>query len=85
MMLDGWAADRLCERLTSIDNTASGIGKSEAYNPRYKVIRVPDEPQRHVVEQTELTDECINRIADAVVRKLREMEGAKDERKVWHR
>lgn len=33
MMLDGWAADRLCERMTASENTASGIGKSETYNP----------------------------------------------------
>ena len=32
-MLDGWASDRLCERLTASENTASGIGKSETYNP----------------------------------------------------
>ena len=49
-------------------------------------IHIPDEHPIIAVQQpTTLTDECINRIADAVVRKLREMEGAKDERKVWHR
>ena len=69
-MLDGWAADRLCERLTANENTAPGT---------HKAVYILDEPQSHIVEQTELTDECINRIADAVVRKLRAMEGAEDE------
>ena len=32
-MLDGWAADRLCERLTASENTASGIGESITINP----------------------------------------------------
>ena len=33
MMLDGWAADRLCERLTASENTASGGSYSETINP----------------------------------------------------
>lgn len=32
MMLDGWAADRLCERLTASENTATGTGVSKTIN-----------------------------------------------------
>lgn len=32
MMLDGWAADRLCERLTASENTARGAVDSESYS-----------------------------------------------------
>lgn len=32
-MLDGWAADRLCERLTASENTATGAGVSKTINP----------------------------------------------------
>ena len=39
-------------------------------------VHIPDEQPIHVVKQTDLTDECINRIADAVVQKLREVEYA---------
>lgn len=34
-------------------------------------IRIDSRPSAKIVKQVELTDDCIDRIADAVVRKLR--------------
>ena len=48
-----------------------------SYNPKtgimsYKIDYDPNKPHWSLVKQVELTDECIDKIAEAVVRKLAE-------------